>query len=124
MGGVLWSLLGIGVFVLSLWRFIRDVAPGEWTAARQAVFLALGALGAMRGLWNAQSNALAVGLLLLATASLVQRQWWTAAAVLAASVLIKLHSSSARSVALRHSTAAITGALSLVFSLSACFFHS
>jgi hypothetical protein len=89
-GGVLWSLLGVGVFILGLWRFIRDAAPGEWTAARQAVFLALGALGAMRGLWNAQSNALAVGLLLLATAALVRRRWWTAAAALAASVLIKL----------------------------------
>ena len=89
-GGVLWSLLGIGVFVLGLWRFIRDVAPGEWTAARQAVFLALGALGAMPGLWNAQSNALTVGLLLLAASALVRRRWGTAAAVLAASVLIKL----------------------------------
>ena len=90
IGGVLWNWFSIGVFVLGLWRFIRDVAPGEWTAARQAVFLALGALGAIRGLWNAQSNALAIGLLLLAAAALVRRQWWTAAAVLAASVLIKL----------------------------------
>ncbi len=42
-GGVLWSLLGMGVFVLGLWRFLRDVAPSKWTATRQAVFLALGA---------------------------------------------------------------------------------
>ncbi len=89
-GGVLWSLLGIGVFVMGLWQFLRDAAPGEWTAARQSVFLLLGALGAMRGLWNEQSNAIAVGLLLLATAALMRRHWWTAAAVLAASVLIKL----------------------------------
>ena len=89
-GGVLWSLLGAGVFVLGLWRFLRDVAPSTWTPAREAAFLALGALGALRGLWNAQSNALAVGLLLLAAAALVRRRWWTAAAVLAGSVLIKL----------------------------------
>ena len=50
----------------------------------------MGALGAICGLWNAQSNALAIGLLLLAAAALVRRRWWTAAAVLAASVLIKL----------------------------------
>ena len=89
-GAVLWSLLSISVFVFGLWRFIRDVAPGEWTAMRQAVFLALGALGALRGLWNAQSNALAVGLLLIAAAELMRRRWWTAAAVLASSVLVKL----------------------------------
>ena len=40
-GAVLWTLLSVGVFVFGLWRFIRDVAPGEWTAARQAAFLAL-----------------------------------------------------------------------------------
>ncbi len=89
-GGVLWELIGIGVFVLGLWRFLRDVAPSAWTPARQAAFLALGALGALRGLWNAQSNALAVGLLLLAAAALVRRRWWTAAAALAGSVLVKL----------------------------------
>ena len=89
-GAVLWTLLSVGVFVFGLWRFIRDVAPGEWTAARQAAFLALGALGALRGLWNAQSNALAVGLLLIAVAELMRRRWWTAATVLAASVLVKL----------------------------------
>jgi hypothetical protein len=90
LGGVLWSLFGIGVFVLGLWRFLRDVAPSRWTTGRQAAFLALGALGALRGLWNAQSNALAIGLLLLGAAALVRRRWWTAAAVLAGSVLIKL----------------------------------
>ncbi len=89
-GGVLWDLLGIGVFVFGLWRFLRDVAPSEWAPARQAVFLALEALGALRGLWNAQSNALAVGLLLLAAAALVRRRWWTTAAWLAGSVLLKL----------------------------------
>ncbi len=89
-GAVLWTLFGAGVFVLGLWRFVRAAAPGEWTAARQAIFLALGALGAIRGLWNAQSNALTVGLLLLATSALVRRRWWASAAFLAASVLIKL----------------------------------
>ena len=90
LGGILWSFLGIGVFVLGLWRFLRDVAPAEWTPGRQAAFLALGALGALPGLWNAQSNALAVGLLLIAASELMRRHWWTAAAVLAGSVLIKL----------------------------------
>ncbi len=88
-GGVLWSLVGGGVLLLGLWRFLRDAAPGDWAPARQGMFLALCAFGALRGLWNAQSNALAVGLLLLGVAALVRRRWWTAAAVLAASVLVK-----------------------------------
>ena len=90
VGGVLWSGLGIGVFVLGLRRFLRDVVPDQRTPAREAVFLALGALGALRGLWNAQSNALAVGLLLLGASALLRRSWWPAAAALAASVLVKL----------------------------------
>ena len=90
IGGVLWSWLGIGVFILGLRRFLRDVVPDQWTPAREAVFLALGALGALRGLWNAQSNALAVGLVLLGAAALLRRAWWPAAAVLAASVFVKL----------------------------------
>ena len=88
-GGVLWSLVGIGVLLLGLWRFLRDAAPADWAPARQGIFLALCAIGALRGLWNAQSNALAVGLLLLGVAALVRRRWWTAAAVLAGSVLVK-----------------------------------
>ncbi|HVS35229.1 MAG TPA: glycosyltransferase family 87 protein [Gemmataceae bacterium] len=90
LGGIVWSWLSIGVFVLGLWRFLRDVAPSSWTPGREAAFLALGALGALRGLWNAQSNALAVGLLLLAAAALVRRRWRAAAAMLAGSVLLKL----------------------------------
>ena len=53
-------------------------------------FLALGALGALRGLWNGQSNALAVGLLLLAAACLARRQGWGAACLLAGADWLKL----------------------------------
>jgi MYXO-CTERM domain-containing protein len=50
----------------------------------------IGLLVALRGLWNGQSNALAVGLLMLAAAALVRRRWWSAAFLLAVPVLIKL----------------------------------
>jgi hypothetical protein len=89
-GGILWSLLCIGVLLQGLWRFLRDVVPEEWTPSREAAFLALCAVGSLRGLWNAQSNALAVGLLLLGTAALMRRRWWSAAALLAGSVLVKV----------------------------------
>jgi Glycosyltransferase family 87 len=100
-GGILWSWVSIVVYVAGLWCFARDVIPAAWTWRRTALFLALGALGALRGLWNAQSNALIVGLLLLGTAALVRalnqegwpdagRRWWLAALLLAVPVCLKL----------------------------------
>jgi hypothetical protein len=54
------------------------------------LFYALALGGALRGLWNGQSNALAVGLLLLAACALARRRWWAASAFLAVPVLMKL----------------------------------
>jgi hypothetical protein len=98
-GGILWSWVSIAVYVAGLWWFVRDVIPSPWTWQRTALFLMLGALGALRGLWNAQSNALIVGLLLLGTAALARaaagrqadgRAWWLAALLLATTVCLKL----------------------------------
>jgi hypothetical protein len=80
----------MAVYAAGLYRFARDVLPGGWTRVRTALFLALGALGGLRGFWNAQSNALVVGLLLLAASALVRRRWWTSASLLAGPVWIKL----------------------------------
>jgi hypothetical protein len=102
LGGVLWSWLGIAVLLAGLHRYARQVAGPAWSPARHAVFLSLCALGALRGLWNAQSNALVVGLLLLAGAYLCRaatphppeakrgRCWWLVAGVLAVAVWVKL----------------------------------
>ena len=101
-GGILWSWAGMTVYVAGLWWFVRDVIPSAWTRQRTGVFLMFGALGSLRGLWNAQSNALAVGLLLLGAAALARavrddrrgtlsgREWWLAAFFLAAAVCLKL----------------------------------
>jgi hypothetical protein len=115
-GGILWSWASLAVLLGGLWCFARDVAPGRWTRPRLAAFLALSALGALRGLWNNQSNALVVGLLLLAASALARavgagvppsggcetedrlkaehqrrsRRWWRAALLLAAPVCLKL----------------------------------
>ncbi len=90
LGGILWSWLGLAVYGAGTWRLLHDVLPQRWSRGRQTAFLLLALLGALRGLWNAQSNALAVGLLLLGTAAMVRKEWWRAAFLFAASVLLKL----------------------------------
>jgi hypothetical protein len=104
-GGIVWSWISMAVYVAGLWWFVRDVIPSPWTRKYTAVFLMLGALGALRGLWNAQSNALIVGLLLMGAAAVARatsvtasrererpegRAWWLAALLLAAPVCLKL----------------------------------
>src|SRR4051794_4633140 len=90
VGGVLWVWLGMGVYFAGLWAFARDVLGIPWARPRLALFLVLGALGAVRGLWNAQSNALVTGLLLLGASALVRRRGWQAALLMAGSVAVKL----------------------------------
>jgi hypothetical protein len=102
LGGILWSWSGMAVYAAGLCAFVRDVIPSAWTRRRMAVFLMLSALGALRGLWNAQSNALVVGLLLQGTAAVARAvrdgrrgsecggTWWLAAFLLAAAVCLKL----------------------------------
>jgi hypothetical protein len=89
-GGVLWGWLNLAVYGAGLWAFAREVVPRRWSAERTACFLALGALGGLPGLWNGQSNALVVGLLLLGTAALLRRRWWRAAFLIGGSVAVKL----------------------------------
>ncbi len=113
MGGILWSWLSIAVLMTGLWQYMRDVIPSTWTRQRMAVFLLLGALGALRGLWNAQSNALITGFVLLGAAALARaasgtysprlagganhtrgkpgtKEWWLTAGFLALAVCLKL----------------------------------
>jgi hypothetical protein len=89
-GGVLWSWLSLAIYGAGLWSFAREVLPRHWSPERTACFLALGALGGLRGLWNGQSNALVVGLLLLGSAALLRRRWWRAAFLIGGSVSVKL----------------------------------
>lgn len=90
VGGVAWSWLSLAVYGWGCWRFLRDVIPRRWTAGREAAFLALALFAGLRGLWNAQSNALVCGLLLAGCADLVRERWWRSAIWLSLCVLVKL----------------------------------
>ncbi len=89
-GGVLWGWASVAVYAGGLWRFARDVLPAAWPRRRAAAFLALGAVVALPSLWNAQSNPLAVGLLLFGASGVARQRWWAAAAFLAAATCLKL----------------------------------
>ncbi len=89
-GGVVWAWLSLAVYGAGLWEFARRVLPVRWTDSRLSVYLCLGLLGGLRGLWNAQSNALVIGLLLLGTAAAVNRRWWQSAFFLAGATMLKL----------------------------------
>jgi hypothetical protein len=90
LGAILWSWLGIGAYFLGLRAIARDVLPGPWPAVREAAFLGFALIGAVRGFWNAQSNALIIGLVMLGVAAAAQKKWWRAAFLLAVPVYIKI----------------------------------
>ena len=90
VGGIAWTWLGMIVYAIGLWRFLRDVAPGKWTTTGIVAFFALAALACLV-CWNAPvANALATGLLLLSVSAWIRRRWWACAWWLAASVALKL----------------------------------
>jgi len=91
LGGILWAFLNLAVFGAGLLRMWRDLLPArDWSERRQLLFFLLALLGALRGLWNGQSNALAVGLLLLGAAELVCQRPWRSAFWLAGAIALKL----------------------------------
>jgi hypothetical protein len=90
VGGILWSWLSLAIYGWGCWRFLREVIPERWSAGREALFLVLALFAALRGLWNAQSNALVTGLLLLGCAEVVRERWWRSAVSFALAILVKL----------------------------------
>ena len=90
IGAVVWNVLNLGVLAWGLCLAARDVFPGRWSTCRLALLLSLTFLGAIRPAWNGQSNPLVVGLLLLAVSALARGRGWTAAALLAATVYLKV----------------------------------
>ena len=88
VGSILWTWLGMAVYLIGLCRFAR--VCGIWSKTGLALVLALGCLGGIRGFWNAQANALVIGLLLIGLEAWVEERWWASAWYFAAAIIIKL----------------------------------
>ena len=58
LGGLLWNLLCIGVFFLSMRKLVETLLQGAWPPWREGMFLCLALVGSVRGIWAAQSNGL------------------------------------------------------------------
>lgn len=89
-GSIAWSWLSLGIFLCGLYRFEREVLPGDRDQKSRALLFLFAILGAISGLWNGQANALLVGMLLLGGAALVRERWWLAAFWIAGTVTLKL----------------------------------
>ena len=76
LGAILWAWLNLGVYGIGLWRLVATFRRRHWSGARQSLFFLVALLVGLRGLWNGQSNALAVGLLLMGAADLNRGRCW------------------------------------------------
>lgn len=90
VGGILWNLLGVGLLVWSTRLLIRDVLPGPWPQWREALLLGLTLVGAARGIWSGQNNALLISLVFFGVAAVRRQRWWSAAFLLTGAVFIKI----------------------------------
>lgn len=90
LGGILWNLLGIGLLLWSTRLLVREVLPGPWPAWREALFLGLMFVGAARGIWSGQNNALLLSLALFGIVAVRRQRWWSAAFLLTLAAFIKI----------------------------------
>ena len=90
LGGVLWNLLSIGVFLLALRRVVQDVLPGAWPPERMGLLIGLTLVNSVRGIWSGQNNTLLMACVLLACSAIARRRFWVAAVLLAAAAFIKV----------------------------------
>jgi hypothetical protein len=90
VGAVLWNWFNAGVFLFAVVRFYRDVIAPRFGQFMLGALLTLTLIGSARSLYAAQSNALILGMILLACVEIVQRRWWRAAFCLALPVHMKV----------------------------------
>jgi Glycosyltransferase family 87 len=90
VGNLAWRLLNFIAFLAGLKAWVRRVLPRDLTAQQRGGIYLLAALLAGTGLVDGQSNALVIGLLLLASADVARQRWWWSAGCVALACLLKL----------------------------------
>jgi hypothetical protein len=95
LGDVFWRLINASLLLGGVLAAARALAPGHLTRRQLTALLVLMFPPALGHLSNGQSNALVIGLALLAVAAVVRGRWNLAASALAVSTLFKLYPISA-----------------------------
>jgi hypothetical protein len=90
LGAVLWNWFNAAVFLFAVVRFYRDVIAPRFPNILLGTLLVLTLIGSARSIYAAQSNALIIGMILLASVEIVHRRWWRAAFCLALPVHMKI----------------------------------
>jgi hypothetical protein len=91
MGGVLWRLVNGSVYLAALAWWCRAVVPQKVTRTQRALLFLLVLPLSVGSLHNGQSNALVLGLLLVAVAGVAEECWNLAAFCAALACLFKLY---------------------------------
>ena len=91
VGGVVWRFFNAGVFLGAAYWWLRAAAPAVLSARRKAIFFLLLAPLALTSLNNGQVNALVIGFLLAALASVARERWWLAAVFIALATSLKIY---------------------------------
>ena len=91
LGGVLWRLINLAVYLGALAWWVRTVAPLRLSRGQRAVFFFLVFLPSIGSLNNGQSNVLVMSLLLAAVAGVRRRSWNLAAGCVTLASLFKVY---------------------------------
>src|SRR5206468_3756597 len=91
LGGVLWRLLGAGLFLGGFAWWARRVLPGRLSARETAALWLLLLPLCLHSLNNGQSNVHVIGLLLIAVAAAAERRWNLAAICVAVAFCFKVY---------------------------------
>lgn len=89
-GEMVWNVASLALLFFAMWALLRNVLPGDWPPWRESLFLILTLAGSAVGVWSSQSNAMMLALIAFGLSAVVRGRWWTAAALLAVPVFIKI----------------------------------
>jgi hypothetical protein len=91
LGGVIWRLANVGVFLAALRWWCRAALPLSLNRTYRAYILLLVVIPALSSINNGQSNLMVIGLLMAAVAALAEERWNFSAAMVALAGFFKVY---------------------------------